>query len=115
MTLVLFILILSVLVFVHELGHFLAAKKAGVLVEEFGFGLPPRLWGKKVGETLYSINALPIGGFVKLYGEDPSSSRQDGISQAQHELSLLNLFAQEERVSYLPNLWELSMSHGLLF
>jgi len=53
------------------------------LVEEFGFGLPPRLWGKKVGETLYSINALPIGGFVKLYGEDPSSSRQDGISEGQ--------------------------------
>ena len=70
MTLILFIIILSVLVFVHELGHFLAAKRAGILVEEFGFGLPPRIWGKRVGETLYSINALPIGGFVKLYGED---------------------------------------------
>lgn len=72
MTLLLFLLILSVLIFVHELGHFMAAKKAGILVEEFGFGLPPRLWGKKVGETVYSINALPIGGFVKLYGEDGS-------------------------------------------
>lgn len=74
MTLILFILILSILVFVHELGHFLMAKRAGILVEEFGFGLPPRLWGKKVGETLYSINALPIGGFVKLYGEDGLAS-----------------------------------------
>lgn len=72
MTLILFLLILSILIFFHEFGHFLAAKKAGILVEEFGFGLPPRLWGKKVGETLYSINALPIGGFVKLYGEDGS-------------------------------------------
>ncbi len=70
MTLLLFLLILSVLVFVHELGHFIAAKKAGIEVEEFGFGLPPRVWCKKVGETLYSINALPIGGFVKLAGED---------------------------------------------
>lgn len=69
-TLLVFILILSLLVFVHELGHFLVAKKAGIKVEEFGFGLPPRLWGKKVGETIYSVNALPIGGFVRLYGED---------------------------------------------
>ena len=70
MTLLLFLVILSILVFVHELGHFWVAKKNGILVEEFGFGLPPRIWGKKVGETVYSINALPIGGFVKLYGED---------------------------------------------
>lgn len=70
MTLLIFLLILSVLVLVHELGHFLMAKRAGILVEEFGFGLPPRLWGKKIGETIYSINWLPIGGFVKLYGED---------------------------------------------
>jgi len=78
MTLLVFIAILSVLVFVHELGHFLAAKRAGIKVEEFGFGIPPRVWGKKVGETIYSINALPIGGFVRLYGEDPPSSRRIG-------------------------------------
>lgn len=69
-TILLFILILSVLVFAHEFGHFFVAKKAGIKVEEFGFGLPPRIWGKKIGETVYSINALPIGGFVKLLGED---------------------------------------------
>lgn len=72
MTLLLFILILSILVFVHEFGHFWAAKKAGIKVEEFGFGLPPRIWSKKVRGTIYSINALPIGGFVRLYGEDGS-------------------------------------------
>lgn len=66
----LFLLILSILVFVHELGHFLAAKKNGVDVEEFGLGIPPRAFGKKFGKTLYSLNWLPIGGFVKIRGED---------------------------------------------
>jgi regulator of sigma E protease len=65
-----FLLVLSVLVLVHEAGHFFAAKKAGILVEEFGFGLPPRIFGKKFGETLYSINLLPFGGFVRLHGEN---------------------------------------------
>ncbi len=65
-----FVLILSVLVIIHELGHFLVAKKLGIKVEEFGFGFPPKVWGKKVGETEYTLNLLPIGGFVKLYGED---------------------------------------------
>ncbi len=64
------IIFLSILILVHEFGHFLIAKKFGLWVEEFGFGLPPRIWGKKIGETIYSINALPFGGFVKIYGED---------------------------------------------
>lgn len=68
---------LSVLVMLHELGHFVAAKRAGIGVEEFGFGLPPRLWGKKIGETIYSINWLPFGGFVKLVGEDPTDKRKN--------------------------------------
>lgn len=65
-----FLAILIILVLIHELGHFIAAKKNGVLVEEFGFGFPPRIFGKKFGETLYSINLIPLGGFVKLYGEE---------------------------------------------
>jgi regulator of sigma E protease len=69
-TFLVFILILSILVLVHELGHFVAAKWAGVRVEEFGFGIPPRIFGKKFGDTVYSINLLPFGGFVKLTGED---------------------------------------------
>src|SRR3989338_599859 len=69
-TIIAFLVILSVLVLVHELGHFLFAKKFGIKVEEFGFGFPPRVFGKKIGETIYSINLLPVGGFVKLYGED---------------------------------------------
>lgn len=69
-TILAFVIILSILVLIHELGHFLVAKKLGIKVEEFGFGFPPRVWGIKRGETLYSINLLPVGGFVKLYGED---------------------------------------------
>ena len=70
MSILLFFIILIVLVIIHEFGHFLAAKKNGVYVEEFGIGFPPRLFGKKIGETLYSINLIPLGGFVKLYGEE---------------------------------------------
>ncbi len=54
---------------VHEFGHFYVAKKAGMKVEEFGFGFPPRFFGIKKGETVYSINWIPFGGFVKIYGE----------------------------------------------
>src|SRR3989304_7001965 len=59
----------SALILIHELGHFIVAKKSGVWVEEVCLGLPPRIKGIKIGETLYSINWLPFGGFVKLHGE----------------------------------------------
>lgn len=67
---ILIILIFGLLVFIHELGHFMAARRGGVAVEEFGFGFPPRLFGRKYGRTTYSINWLPLGGFVRLKGED---------------------------------------------
>ncbi len=70
MTFVVFLLILSFLVLIHELGHFIVAKKNGIKVEEFGMGIPPRIIGKSFKGTLYSLNLLPFGGFVKLYGED---------------------------------------------
>lgn len=69
-TAIVLIIILSILVLVHEFGHYFVAKRVDVRVEEFGWGLPPRAWGKKIGETIYSINWLPFGGFVKLTGED---------------------------------------------
>jgi len=74
LTVVSFLLVMSVVVFVHELGHFLVAKRSGIVVEEFGFGFPPRL--VKLGErngTVYSINAIPFGGFVRMRGEDDPS------------------------------------------
>jgi len=58
---ILFIVALFVVVFLHELGHFITAKRAGVKVEEFGLGFPPRLFGIKRGETIYSVNAIPVG------------------------------------------------------
>lgn len=70
MIVILFIFVLLVCVLVHEWGHFIVAKKSGMLVEEFGFGIPPKLWSWKKGETVYSLNALPIGGFVKIAGEN---------------------------------------------
>lgn len=55
---------------IHEFGHFIIAKKFGVRVDEFGIGYPPRIYGKKIGETIYSINWLPLGAFVRIYGEE---------------------------------------------
>jgi len=78
MIIVLVVLSLSILILVHELGHFLAAKLFKVRVEEFGFGFPPRLWGLKKGETLYSLNLLPFGGFVKIFGEADSERETFG-------------------------------------
>ncbi len=69
-TVIAFLVIFSILVLAHEWGHFYAARRSGIKVQEFGFGMPPRVWGKKVGETLYSLNWIPFGGFVKLLGED---------------------------------------------
>lgn len=70
LTILAFLIIFSALILVHECGHFFMAKKQGIKVEEFGLGLPPRIWGKKWGETLYSFNWIPFGGFVKMLGED---------------------------------------------
>jgi regulator of sigma E protease len=73
---VLFIVSLFVAMCLHELGHFVTSKRAGVKVEEFGIGLPPRLFGIKRGETIYSLNAIPVGAFVKAAGEnDPTVPR----------------------------------------
>ena len=74
-TVLVFLLIFSFLILIHELGHFVMAKRAGIKVEEFGLGLPPRLWGKKKGETVYSINWIPFGGFVRMYGDDSSDEK----------------------------------------
>ena len=70
LTIVVFIAILGLLIFVHEFGHFIVAKLLGVKVEEFAFGFPPRLISIKRKDTRYSINAIPLGGYVKLYGEE---------------------------------------------
>ena len=75
-TAITFFIILSVLVFIHEFGHYSVARFFGVHVEEFGLGLPPRAFGRKIGRTIYSLNWLPFGGFVKLAGEDEAEEHE---------------------------------------
>jgi regulator of sigma E protease len=79
MTVVIFIAVLVVLIVVHEFGHFVVAKLSGMRVDEFGIGYPPRLIGFTYGETEYTLNALPFGGFVKIYGEDEPELK-DGVT-----------------------------------
>jgi len=76
--LLLFLAVLGLLVFVHELGHFVAAKACNIYCDRFSLGMPPRLWGLKVGETDYCIGALPIGGYVKMAGQEdvPTSAEE---------------------------------------
>lgn len=73
-TVLLFVVVLAVLVLVHELGHYLAARYFGIDVDEFGIGFPPRAWSVKRGKTVWSINWIPLGGFVKIKGEDDPSA-----------------------------------------
>jgi regulator of sigma E protease len=79
MTIILFLLVLSLLVLFHECGHFFAARFFGCRVEEFGFGFPPRAWSFKGKQTLWSINWIPLGGFVKIKGEGEESHENDSF------------------------------------
>lgn len=82
LTVIIFLVILSLLVLIHEAGHFIMARIFGIKVEEFGFGLPPRaLVLFKRGDTVYTLNWLPIGGFVKLYGEDEAGSGSVSVKE----------------------------------
>ncbi len=75
-----FVIVLSILVFVHELGHFVVGRWAGARIEEFALGFPPRLWSIRRGETDYSINAIPLGGYCRFAGED-NPDVSGGLSQ----------------------------------
>ncbi len=78
MSILIFIIILALLILVHEFGHFIVAKKSGIKVTEFGLGFPPKIWSKQKGETLYTLNAIPFGGFVKIFGENPDDESVSG-------------------------------------
>lgn len=75
---IIFLAVLFVLILVHEWGHYIVAKLTGMRVDEFGIGFPPRLFSFRRGETTYTLNALPIGGFVRIYGENPDEVKSEG-------------------------------------
>jgi regulator of sigma E protease len=82
-TIIIFVVVIAVLIFVHELGHFLFARWAGIRVDAFAIGFGPSLWSKKVtsakhGDTTYSINAIPFGGYVKIFGENGDDIEDSG-------------------------------------
>lgn len=81
MSILIFIVVIVALIVVHEFGHFVAAKLSGMRVDEFGLGYPPRaMTVVKIGETSYTLNWLPFGGFVKIYGEDQSTKVSEDVS-----------------------------------
>jgi regulator of sigma E protease len=86
MTLFSFIIVLGVLIFFHELGHFLVARLFGVGVEKFSLGFGPRIFGKKIGITDYRISAIPLGGYVKMIGEEPDAE----VDSADIEMSFMH-------------------------
>ncbi len=81
-TTLLFLLVLAILIFIHELGHFLAAKKSGIRVDEFAIGFPPKIFSWTRGETKYSLNLIPFGGYVKIFGENPGEESISGEDSA---------------------------------
>jgi len=82
MTIIIFILVLAILIFVHELGHFLTARACGIRVDEFALGFGTRLWQVKKGETAYALNLIPFGGYVKIFGENPDEESINGPDKA---------------------------------
>lgn len=102
MTIIIFLIILGALVLVHELGHFLVAKKAGVYVEEFGFGYPPRALtlGRRWG-TLFSINWIPFGGFVKIFGENYEEAKSLELKAESKDNQSVPLSSKPKALSFL--------------
>jgi regulator of sigma E protease len=82
MYILIFIIILAVLVFVHELGHFLTAKWSGIRVDEFAVGFPPRIASFTKGETKYALGLIPFGGYVKIFGEDYEDANSDELKES---------------------------------
>lgn len=76
------IFVFGLIIFIHEFGHFIVAKKSGIRVNEFALGMGPKLWSKKKGQTVYSLRLLPIGGFCAMEGEDEDSDEPDSFSKA---------------------------------
>ncbi|MCK4918694.1 MAG: RIP metalloprotease RseP [Candidatus Pacebacteria bacterium] len=90
MSILIFIIVLAILIFVHELGHFIFAKKTGMLVEEFAIGFPPRIFSKQKGETKYSIGIIPLGGYCKILGEDYDEDKNEDKNSLNYKRRFTN-------------------------
>jgi regulator of sigma E protease len=112
MNILIFVIILLVLVIVHEAGHFFSAKWFGIRVDEFGFGFPPKIFGFKKGETEYTLNALPFGGFVKIFGESPDA---DSISGPDAARSFVNKAKWKQAVVLVAGVFANFLLAWLLF
>ena len=96
------IFVLGLLIFIHELGHFILAKLVGIRVERFSLGFPPRLIGKKIGDTDYCISAIPLGGYVKMAGMIDESMDSDGIKGEPDEFMSKPIWARVLVISAGP-------------
>lgn len=121
MTIILFLIILAALVFVHELGHFVTAKLFGIRVDEFAIGFQPKVFGWKRGETQYSLNLIPLGGYVKIFGEDPDDSSLNGpdskrsfVNAAKWKQTIVLLSGVIMNIVFAWILISLSFNFGLL-
>jgi regulator of sigma E protease len=101
-TIILFLVVLAVLIFVHELGHFVSAKLFGIRVDEFAIGFPPKIISWKKGETKYSLNLIPFGGYVKIFGENPD---EDSISGVDSKRSFVNAKRWKQAIVLLSGIF----------
>lgn len=121
MSIITFLIIIAVLIFVHELGHFLAAKKSGIRVDEFALGFPPKIFSWQKGETRYVLNLIPFGGYVKIFGENvdaeslagPDSSRSF-INKKRHIQAMVLVAGIVFNVLFAWILFSLSFSMGIV-
>ena len=93
MSVFIFVVVLIIVLSLHEFGHFILAKIFGVRVDEFGIGYPPRIWGKKIKDTIYSINWLPFGAFVKILGEDRDNENDPNSFSSQKAWKRLSVLS----------------------
>ncbi len=106
------ILIFGLIILIHELGHFITAKLFGVTVHEFAIGMGPKLWGKQWGDTLYSVRLIPMGGYVKMEGEDEASESEGAFSRKKPWQRFIVLFAGAF-MNLLLGLFLLVLSNGI--
>lgn len=112
LTILAFLSVLSFLVLVHELGHFVAARRVGIRVVEFGIGWPPRLVSRRVGDTLVSLNLLPLGGFVRMFGEFGGAEPGSFMSKRPAERAVVILAGVAMNFAIAPALFALAFMVG---